>query len=150
METASYDASYDGTSAVLAFFGIGFFIFFFIVCFFLIICNWKIYQKAGKPGWACIIPIYSTLVLLEIIGKPWWWLLLFCIPGFGLIWAIWAINLLSKSFGKSEGFTAGLIFLPIIFYPIMAFSTSIQYRGPGGIPTANLNDQIDSIGKPAI
>jgi len=46
----------------------------------LIVSLWKIYLKANKPGWACLIPIYNIIVLLEIIGKPWWWLLLFLIP----------------------------------------------------------------------
>ena len=94
---------------------------------FMIICRWVIYQKAGKPGWAAIIPIYSTLVLLEIIRKPWWWLLLMFIPVVNIVFAIWAINLLAKSFGKNEGFTIGLILLPIIFYPILAFDNSAQY-----------------------
>ena len=94
---------------------------------FMIVCRWVIYQKAGKPGWAAIVPIYSTLVLLEIIRKPWWWLLLMLIPGVNIVFAIWAINLLSKSFGKNEGFTLGLILLPIIFYPILAFDNSAQY-----------------------
>lgn len=94
---------------------------------FMIVCQWIIYQKAGKPGWAAIIPIYSTLVLLEIIRKPWWWLLLMFIPVVNIVFAIWAINLLAKSFGKNEGFTIGLILLPIIFYPILAFDNSAQY-----------------------
>lgn len=94
---------------------------------FMIACRWVIYQKAGKPGWAAIIPIYDTLILLEIIRKPWWWLLLMLIPIVNIVIAIWAINLLAKSFGKNEGFTIGLILLPIIFYPILAFDNSAQY-----------------------
>ena len=61
---------------------------------------WKLYTKANKPGWAVLVPIYSTLVLLEIIRKPWWWLLLMMIPFAGIVWAIWAVNLFVKSFGK--------------------------------------------------
>ena len=98
---------------------------------FMIAANWMIYEKAGKPGWACIIPIYSTLVLLEIVGKPWWWLLLMFIPVANIVFAIWMTNLLSKSFGYNEGFTIGLILLPFIFYPIMGFS-SVKYKGPAG------------------
>ena len=94
---------------------------------FMIVCQWIIYQKAGKPGWAAIIPIYNTLVLLEIIRKPWWWLLLMFVPIVNIVFWIWSINLLAKSFGKSEGFTIGLILLPIIFYPILAFDNSAQY-----------------------
>lgn len=102
------------------------FLLIFLIALFvlLIISNWVIYEKAGKPGWACIIPIYSNLVLLQIVNKPWWWLLLMCIPYIGLIWAIWQLNLLSKRFGYDEGFTIGLIFLPFIFYPILAFGKS--------------------------
>ncbi len=78
----------------------------------MIVSMWKIFTKAGKPGWACLIPIYNILVLLDIIGKPWWWLLLMLIPLVNLVFAIWAMNLLSKSFGHSEGFTIGLLLLP--------------------------------------
>ena len=42
----------------------------------MIAAMWRIFEKAGEPGWACIIPIYSTIVLLKIVGKPWWWLLI--------------------------------------------------------------------------
>ena len=98
---------------------------------FMIAANWLIYEKAGKPGWACIIPVYSTLILLEIVGKPWWWLLLMFIPVANIVFAIWMTNLLSKSFGYNEGFTVGLILLPFIFYPIMGFG-SAKYKGPAG------------------
>lgn len=93
----------------------------------IIASMWKLYSKANKPGWAVLIPIYSTLVLLEIIRKPWWWLLLMMIPFFGIIWAIWATNLFVKSFGKDEGYTIGVLLLPYVFYPILAFSKNIQY-----------------------
>lgn len=98
---------------------------------FLIITRWKIYTKAGKPGWACIIPIYNIIVMLEIVGKPWWWIFMFLLPIVNIVFAIWMINLLSKSFGQSEGFTVGLILLPVIFYPILAFG-SYTYQGPAG------------------
>lgn len=97
----------------------------------LVVSEWKIFTKANKPGWACLIPIYSTLVLLEIIGKPWWWIFLFFIPIVNLVFAIWMINLLSKSFGKDEAFTVGLLLIPIIFYPILGLGSS-KYIGPAG------------------
>ena len=97
----------------------------------LIISQWKLFTKANKPGWASLIPIYNGLVLLQIVGKPWWWLLLFLIPFVNLIFAIWMTNLLSKSFGKDEGFTIGLILLPIIFLPILGLG-SAKYSGPAG------------------
>lgn len=101
------------------------------ILIFLIIANWRIFEKAGQPGWACIIPIYGTIVLLKIVGKPWWWLFLLCIPIVNIIFAIWFTNLLSLSFGKNTGFTLGLIFLAFIFYPILGFG-SAEYVGPAG------------------
>jgi hypothetical protein len=92
---------------------------------------WTIFAKAGKPGWAALIPIYNLIVLLEIVGKPWWWLLLMVIPLVNVVFAVWTYNLLSKSFGKSEGFTVGLILLSFIFLPILAFGDA-QYQGPAG------------------
>ena len=99
-----------------------------LVILILIVAQWRIFEKAGQPGWACIIPIYGTLVLLRIIGKPWWWLLMMIIPFVNIIYAIWAVNLLSKSFGKSEGYTVGMIFLPFIFYPMLGFGGA-EYQG---------------------
>jgi Family of unknown function (DUF5684) len=82
---------------------------------------WKIFEKAGKPGWAAIVPIYNMVVWCEIIKKPAWWVILMIIPYIGYIWHIWATNLLVKKFGKDEGFTVGCVFLPFIFFPILAF-----------------------------
>jgi len=102
-----------------------------LIAILLLISFWKIFTKAGKPGWASIIPIYNVIVFLEIIGKPWWWLLLYLIPVVNIIFGIWALNLLSKSFGKEVGFTIGLIFLSIIFIPILGLG-SAAYKGPAG------------------
>jgi len=101
---------------------------------FYIICSWKLYVKAGREGWESIIPIYSTLVMLKIVGKPWWWifLVIFLFP----IFAVWTVNMLSKSFGKDEAFTVGLLLLGGIFLPILALSKKIQYQGPYGNPVA--------------
>lgn len=116
--------------------GTGFMIFLLAIIVLIIAAQWKIFTKAGKPGWAVIIPIYNIIVLLEIIGKPWWWLILFIIPFVNIIFGIWATNLLSLSFGKNEGFTVGLLLLAIIFYPILGFG-SAQYKGPAGKAAAN-------------
>lgn len=100
-----------------------------IVILLPVLSFWFLYNKANEPGWASIIPIYSTLVWLKIIGKPWYWLLLFCVPYLNFVFLIWAVNLTSKSFGKSEGYTVGLILLPLIFWPLLAFGSS-KYIGP--------------------
>lgn len=103
---------------------------------FELICHWLIYTKAGKPGWACLVPIYNIIVMLEIIGKPWWWLLLLLIPIVNIVIFIMMLNLLAKSFGQSVGFTLGLIFLRVIFLAILAFSKDMKYVGPAGLATA--------------
>ena len=107
-----------------------------IVSLISIIGQWKVYAKAGKPGWACIIPIYNLIVLLEIAGKPIWWIFLFLIPCVNIIFVVWTLNLVSKSFGQSEGFTVGLVLLGFIFWPILGFG-NYQYLGPAGAGIQN-------------
>jgi len=102
-----------------------------ILGIFLIVAQWIVYQKAGKPGWACIIPFYNFIVLLEIVGKPWWWLLLMLIPVVNIVLVIIVYHNLSLSFGKTAGFTVGLVLLSFIFFPILAFGDA-KYLGPGG------------------
>ena len=92
---------------------------------------WKAFEKAGQPGWGSIIPVYNSYLMLKIGGKPGWWLLLFLIPGVNIIFAIRTINMISKSFGKDEGFTIGLLLLGFIFWPILGFGDA-QYQGPYG------------------
>ena len=90
----------------------------------MVVALWKIFTKAGKPGWASIIPIYNAYVMLQIAGKPGWWLLLMFIPIVNIVIAIMMIAGISSNFGKSIGFTVGLILLPIIFYPMLAFGNA--------------------------
>jgi hypothetical protein len=125
----SYTSSADmSNNMAAAFFG-AFFIPFLIVWLIVVIGMWKVYTKAGKPGWASLIPIYNIIVLLEIVGKPIWWIVMYLIPCANFIFGVWTLNLLSKSFGKSEGFTIGMIIFPYIFFPILGFG-SATYLGP--------------------
>jgi hypothetical protein len=98
-----------------------------------IIGMWKIFVKAGKPGWAAIIPIYNFVVLLEIIGRPIWWVILALIPCVGLVVQIIIYLDLAKSFGKGSGFGIGLVLLPFIFFPILGFGDA-RYLGPSVPP----------------
>jgi hypothetical protein len=107
--------------------------FIFAISILVIIAQWRIYEKAGQPGWASLIPFYNFYVLLKIVGKPEWWLIWIFVPLANLIVGIWTTNLLSKSFGKDEAFTLGLIILPVIFYPILGFGNA-EYQGPAGKP----------------
>ncbi|MES2109948.1 MAG: DUF5684 domain-containing protein [Bacteroidota bacterium] len=110
-----------------------------IISVITIIGQWKVFAKAGKPGWACIIPIYNIIVMLEIVGKPIWWVILFFIPCVNIIFGIWTLNLVSKSFGQSEGFTIGLLFLGFIFWPILGFG-NYPYLGPSAAEARNMNN----------
>jgi hypothetical protein len=96
---------------------------------FTLVCMWRIYTKAGKPGWAALVPFYNTLVALELLGRPWWWLLLMFVPLANVVISIIMTFDYAKSFGKSIGFGFGLLFLSIIFIPILAFGPS-RYVGP--------------------
>lgn len=100
-----------------------------VVIVFYIYCLWRIFVKAGKPGWAAIIPIYNILVELEIVGRPWYWLLLMFIPVVDIVLGIILIFRMAKVFGHSTGFGFGLLFLSFIFFPILAFDSS-KYLGP--------------------
>lgn len=141
--------TYEGGSAFAVLFSGVFLVFALILIAIIFISLWKIFEKAGQEGWKAIIPIYNLYILTVIVGKPWWWMLLMCIPYIGAIWGIWITNLLSKSFGKTEGFTVGLVLLGIVFYPILAFDRTIVYKGPAGDPTRfnHVNDDLNSIGK---
>jgi hypothetical protein len=113
-----------------------------VVAVFMIVCMWKIFVKAGKPGWAAIVPIYNLVVLMEIVGRPTWWVLLYflsVIPFVGWIGAL-VVGIivmidLAKSFGKDTGFAILLILLPIVGYPMLAFGKD-EYKGPSVAPAA--------------
>ena len=102
----------------------------------LIASKWIIYNKAGKPGWAAIIPIYNTIVLLEIVKKPWWWIFLLLIPLVNIVFIIIIYNNLAKVFGKDVGYTIGLLLLGFIFFPLLAFGNS-KYIWNEETPSAN-------------
>lgn len=88
----------------------------------------KIFKKANRSGISAIIPIYNTFILLEIVNLPKMYFLLSLIPGVNLIIYFIIMFNLAKFFRKSKLFALGLIFLPFIFYPILAFSDS-EYIG---------------------
>jgi hypothetical protein len=105
-----------------------------LVAVVLIVAMWKVFTKAGQPGWASIIPIYNLYIWCKIVGRPWWWIILMLIPFVNFIICIILCIDLAKSFGKGAGFGIGLALLGIIFFPILGFG-STQYQGPsaGGL-----------------
>lgn len=96
----------------------------------MLVAMWKVFTKAGQPGWGCLIPIYNVYLMLKIAGKPGWWLILFFIPVINIVVQIVMTIDIAKNFGRGGWFAAGLIFLPIIFFPILAFGESV-YIGAG-------------------
>ncbi|WP_338791635.1 DUF5684 domain-containing protein [Bernardetia sp. Wsw4-3y2] len=99
-----------------------------LIQIFIYVCLWKIYEKAGKPGWTALVPIYNLVIMMEIINKPAIWVLYLFIPFYGIYIAIVSVVEFAKVFGKDTGFAIGLILLPIVFYPMLAFGDA-QYQG---------------------
>jgi hypothetical protein len=118
----------DAANAVAGVFGAIFFVY-MVILLIVVVSAWVIFTKAGKPGWAAIIPIYNIIVLLEIVGRPIWWVVLLFIPFVNFIVGIVLDIDLAKSFKKDTLFAVGLIFLPFVFMPILAFGDS-KYAGP--------------------
>jgi hypothetical protein len=99
---------------------------------YIIACIWMVFSKAGQPGWYGIIPIWNTLVLLKISGKPWWWIILLLIPLVNIVILIMAMIALGRSFGHGAAFSILLLTcLSPIGFGILAFSGN-RYLGPGG------------------
>lgn len=98
--------------------------------FILFIGIWRLFQKAGQPGWASIVPIYNAIVMLEIARLPAWWFFLLLIPFVNIIIAVRIAHGLSEAFGKDTAFTVGLVLLPFVFYPILGFGSDRWIYGP--------------------
>ena len=97
----------------------------------LLIASWKIFTKAGQPGWAVFIPFYNIYVYTQILRRPKWWILLYFfgfVPFVGSL-AVLFVSIIdsvrmAKVFGKSPVFGVGLLLLPFIFYLVLAFGSS--------------------------
>lgn len=98
---------------------------FLVLAVLFVASFWKIFTKAGKPGWAAIVPIYNIIVMLEIVQKPIWWIVLLFIPLVNLVVAFLLVVELAKKFGQGIGFAVGMFFLGFIFYPILGFGDAV-------------------------
>jgi hypothetical protein len=85
---------------------------------------WKVFVKAGEPGWAAIVPIYNIITLLKIAGRPAWWFILMILPIVNFVVAILVSIDVARKFGKGTGFGIGLALLPMIFYPMLGFGSA--------------------------
>lgn len=121
----------------------------FLLWLIVTVSLWRIFTKAGKPGWPAIIPIYKNYVLVEVARLPVWYFIVLCIPtllgiaqvkdipepldaiiafGFLIAYCIVVYNV-AKQFGKGIGYTIGLVLLAPIFYPMLAFGDSVYRQG---------------------
>jgi len=101
---------------------------FLFVVLLMIISLWRVFEKSGEPGWACLVPIYNMVVLLNIAGKPIWWLLLLFIPLINIIIYLLVFIAVAERFGKGALFGLGLFLFGFIFWPVLAFDDS-AYQG---------------------
>jgi len=109
-----------------------------VILVLVIVAFWKVFTKAGKPGWSGIIPVMNVLQMLDIAGKPWWWIILMCIPFVDIV-ILFIVNIaVARAFGKGVGFGIGLTILMPIFYLILGFG-SAQYQRPADFPPTWLN-----------
>src|SRR5207253_5485998 len=118
----------SGGSALGAGIGMGVALVWLAVALLWIAAMWKVFTKAGEPGWAAIIPIYNYVVIDRIAGRPTWWIVLWIFLG-PIPYIITAFDI-AKRFGKGGGFAVGLILLPFIFYPMLAWGDAQYTTAP--------------------
>jgi hypothetical protein len=108
------------------------------VVVFLIASMWRVFTKAGQPGWAAIVPIYNFIVLLKVARRPVWWILLYFVPFVNIVVLFLVSVDVAKNFGKSAGFGIGLALLSVVFYPILAWgsATYVPAVPPAPAPAA--------------
>lgn len=132
--TSSYSPSSAMTpaeSAVFGAVGVVYFAAMVVVTVISIVSMWRLFTKAGKPGWASIVPIYNTIVQLQIAGRPAWWVLLILFVPLLNVWvSVVALIDFVRSYQRSGLWVLGLMFLPVIALPWFTFSSKTQYRGP--------------------
>jgi hypothetical protein len=116
-----------GRIMVLAVFLVAFVSLLLLIAMLALLGYYRLFKKAELPGWAAIVPIYNLICFLRIGKKPEWWILLLFIPLVNIVISIIATHAVSKAFGKDEGFTLGLIFLPFIFVPLLGFGEEPQW-----------------------
>ena len=120
-ETASNVASQSAEFGVNMSTALPYLFVYFALLLLVIVAHWEVFAKAGRPGWVIFIPFYNLYVCMKISSKPGWWWVLLCIPFVNIIFSILMMRGLARNFGKGVGFTVGLLLLPIVFWPILAF-----------------------------
>ncbi len=113
--------------------GVGMLFFYLIIYLFFSFCLYKIFQKAGREdAWAAFIPIYNTIVMVDIIKKPIWWFIMLLIPFVNIIFGIMMADRLAKFFGKDTLMTVVLVLFPYIGLSVLAFGDAVY--NPNALP----------------
>ena len=121
----------DGSGGLIgALFGGAFMLIWLAVAVLVLVSLWKIFEKAGKPGWAGIVPIYNIIVWLELVGRPIWWIVLMFVPCVSIVVGILLCIDLAKAFGKDAGYGVGMALLPFVFFPMLAFGDARYVGAP--------------------
>lgn len=128
---AQTSTSATGTQGDLAAMAI-FWVLWLGVMVFYTACIWRIFTKAGYPGWHSIVPFLNLYTLVRVAGRPGWWMLLMLIPCVGTVVGVIVYLELAQQFGKGVGFGLGLVFLSPIFLPILAFGSASYGAGWSG------------------
>jgi hypothetical protein len=125
----------DSSGILGSLFGGVFMLIWLAILVVVIVAGWKVFEKAGQPGWAVIIPFFNIYIMLKIVGRPAWWLILMLIPFVNVVVSIIVSIDMAKSFGQSAVFGVVLLFLlGGIGYLILAFG-SARYLGPAAAAT---------------
>lgn len=89
---------------------------------------WKVFVKAGKPGWAAIVPLYNLYIYVQIAQKPTWWFVLMLVPYVNIVVNIMLTLEIAKKFNKSAAFAIfGLLLFPFVGWPMLGFGPA-QYH----------------------
>jgi hypothetical protein len=104
---------------------------------------WRLFTKAGQPGWAILVPIYNMIVMQQVAGKPLWWIVLYFIPVVNIVIAVLCVFAVAENFGKGRAYGLGMLFFPWVFVPMLAFSDARfaggARRTPPAAPASELN-----------
>lgn len=101
-----------------------------VIAIVYIVAGWRMFTKAGRPGWGILIPIYNTYLMCKMAGRSGWWVIALLIPLLNIVaWFLISMDL-GKAFGKSGVWSFFLLFL---FHPIgvliLGFGDD-RYLGP--------------------